>query len=210
LFDAKEADASLRGSMRQTALQANKKSRPLSDGNFYLVFDVRQKRNLACALDCGSQLALVPCACTGDAARQYLCALADALAEPCDIFVIDALDLVDAELAYLSAPAACACGALLLLLALLRLLRGLGALLFGGCCLFGAFSAFGCAFYLFRRALGGLGCGFGRLLDFLNLLVVHHLMKPPLMLNLLRRCQNGRSSSFEISTNFGGSSNGSE
>ena len=55
------------------------------------------------ALDGDGQLALMCGAGAGDAAGQNLSALGHIAAEPCDILVVDVLDLIDAETANLAA-----------------------------------------------------------------------------------------------------------
>jgi hypothetical protein len=69
---------------------------------------VRQQSHRASALDRVRQLALVPGAAAGDAARNDLAALGDEAAQTTHVFVVDEVDLVRAELADFSAPEAAA------------------------------------------------------------------------------------------------------
>src|ERR1051325_9573351 len=64
-----------------------------------LVSRERQQRDDARALDRALQLALMQRARAGDAARKNLAALGDELLERLHVFVVDVLDLLDAELA---------------------------------------------------------------------------------------------------------------
>src|SRR5262245_13153754 len=67
------------------------------------VHDVRNQRDLACALDRRLQLPLVHRAGARDAARQDLAALGDERPQELDVLVVDVVDLVRAELADLAA-----------------------------------------------------------------------------------------------------------
>lgn len=58
---------------------------------------------MACALDRYGELALMRRAGAGDTARQDLGALGHIAAEPCDILVVDVLDPIYTETAYLTA-----------------------------------------------------------------------------------------------------------
>lgn len=69
------------------------------------VADIRKQGAKAGALNCYGKLTLMLCAGAGDSARNYLGALADEFAETRDVFVVDMIDLVDAELALLLAVA---------------------------------------------------------------------------------------------------------
>src|SRR5688500_6057428 len=60
---------------------------------------VRQQGDRAGALDRVREVALVPRAAAGDAARDDLAALGDQAAQPAHVLVIDEIDLVRAELA---------------------------------------------------------------------------------------------------------------
>src|SRR5215210_4932109 len=71
-----------------------------------VVADVRQERDLACALDRRGDLVLVPAAGARDAARADLAAVRDELAERRDVLVVDLVDLVAAVLAGLPAAGA--------------------------------------------------------------------------------------------------------
>jgi len=70
-----------------------------------LVNDVGHESDLACSLDCFSELALVHCAGAGCTARQDLATLRSVVAELCSIFVVDKSALINTELANLSALA---------------------------------------------------------------------------------------------------------
>ena len=64
--------------------------------------DVREEGDRPRSLDGVGQLALVPRAAARDAPGDDLPALGDEVAEPANIFVVDQVDLVRAELADLS------------------------------------------------------------------------------------------------------------
>src|SRR5690348_16804113 len=59
--------------------------------------DVRQQRHLACSLDGGRDLHLVPAAGAGDAAAADLALLGDVAAQLVDVLVVDLRDLLLAE-----------------------------------------------------------------------------------------------------------------
>ena len=67
------------------------------------VSSVRDQRNISGALDRGGQLTLMECTGAGDSAGQNLCTLSHALLQTVDILVVDALNLIGAEHANLSA-----------------------------------------------------------------------------------------------------------
>src|ERR1700739_709906 len=63
---------------------------------------VRKQRDRARTLERGGQRPLVPRARTGHAARQDLAPVADEPAQPGDLLVVDVVDLLGAERAYLA------------------------------------------------------------------------------------------------------------
>ena len=68
-----------------------------------LVSHVGQQGDVPCALDGDGQLTLMGSAGTGGTAGQDLAALGQVTAELSGILVVDVLDLIDAEAAYLLA-----------------------------------------------------------------------------------------------------------
>src|SRR5271155_2881353 len=67
-----------------------------------LLGDEREEGDETCLFDGDRQQALMAGAIPADATRQNLPALRNVLAQPCDVFIVDLRDLVDAEITNLA------------------------------------------------------------------------------------------------------------
>ena len=63
---------------------------------------IRKQSDCSCAFDCLCELALMLCAYSGHAAGHYLAALGCMLTKPCNVFVIDMVDLIYTKAANLT------------------------------------------------------------------------------------------------------------
>ena len=63
---------------------------------------IRKQSDCSCAFDCLCELALMLCAYAGHAAGHYLAALGCMLTKPCNVFVIDMVDLIYTKAANLT------------------------------------------------------------------------------------------------------------
>ncbi len=63
---------------------------------------IRKQSDCSCAFDCLCELALMLCAYSGHAAGHYLATLGCMLTKPCNVFVIDMVDLIYTKAANLT------------------------------------------------------------------------------------------------------------